>query len=395
MNRLGATIAALITLGPALAGAATLEEGVALKNEKKLAEAASVFAEVVRDNPTDASALIQWATVLGWLGRYDESIAAWSRAVEQKPGDPDVVMGLARVEYWKGDLAPARKRMDALLAAAPNNADAFALAGDICSADHDLECAHGDYLRANEIAPSAELSKKLEGANGPLAWRFDSGGQIDSYDKNSGRGNEGSFFVQGSWQLASSLVLSGGYEQLHQFGQVDHRFNLGGYLHPLDGLLLTARVAVSPSENTIAPWEASGGVELHVAGPITALANVRHLDFSNQGVTIVGGGARFDSGAWSLMAQGGAVFSTINATQAFGTGRVEYAFSDDWRGYVGFARGAQAQFLLPTEIATDVTAGLMWQIDRQWGIRLDYTYEKFGDDTYVRNSVGSALTFKF
>ena len=195
--------------------------------------------------------------------------------------------------------------------------------------------------------------------------------------------------------MLNALVLSGGYEQLHQFGQVDHRFNLGGYLHPIDGLLLTARVAVSPSEKTIAPWEASGGIELHVAGPVTALANVRHLDFSNQGVTIVGGGARLDIDAWSIMGQGGFVYSTISATQAFGTGRIEYAFSDDWRGYVGFARGAQAQFLLPTEIATDVTAGLMWQIDRQWGIRLDYTYEKFGDNTYVRNSVGSALTFKF
>jgi hypothetical protein len=89
------------------------------------------------------------------------------------------------------------------------------------------------------------------------------------------------------------------------------------------------------------------------------------------------------------------VYSTISATQGFGSGRLEYAFSDDWRGYAGFARGAQAQFLLPTEIATDVTAGLIWQIDRRWGVRLDYTYEKFGDNTYVRNSVGSALTFKF
>src|SRR5215813_12283629 len=127
MNRLSVLVALLFTFGPVFG--ATLEEGIALKNDKKLVEAEGVFAEVVKDNPTDAAALVQWATVLGWLGRYEESIAAWSRAVEQKPGDPDVVMGLARVEYWKGDLAPARKRMDALLAAAPNNADAFVLAG--------------------------------------------------------------------------------------------------------------------------------------------------------------------------------------------------------------------------------------------------------------------------
>src|SRR5262249_57902805 len=101
-----------------------------------------------------------------------------------------------------------------------------------------------------------------------------------------------------------SFVLSGGYEQLRQFGKVDHRFNLGGYLHPMDGLLLTARVAVSPTADTIAPWEASGGVELHVAGPVTALATLRHLDFSNQGVNIFGAGARIDAGARALLGQG-------------------------------------------------------------------------------------------
>jgi len=250
------------------------------------------------------------------------------------------------------------------------------------------------------------LEKKLAGAAGPPAGRFDAGGQVDSYD--TPRNVEGSFFVQGSWQALSSLVVSGGYEQLHQFGQTDHRFNIGGYLHPYDPLLLTVRVALSPSANTIAPWEASGGAELHVAGPVTALANVRHLDFpatqdsvthaaiAANGVTIVGAGARLDLDAWSVSAQGGLVFSTRDDLQAFGVGRVEYAIADAWHVYAGVAVGGQAQFLLPPETALDVTAGVLWQIDGAWGVRLDYTFEQFGfPEAYQRHSIGSALTFKF
>jgi len=383
---------ATLALAAGAARGATFEEGLALKKQEKLAEAEQVFAEVVREQPTDAAALEQWATLLGWLGRHDDSIAAWRRALEQKPDHPDYVMGLARVQYWKGELAPARERLDALLVAMPGNVDALALAGDVCAAQKDLGCARERYLAAQAVSPSAELTKKLAGTAGPLLWRFDAGGQLDSYDVD--RGIEGSFFVQASWRPLDPLVVSAGYEQLHQFGQVDHRLNVGAYLHPFAALVLSAKVAISPTADTVAPWEASGGAELKVAAPVTALANVRHLDFPNEGVTIVGGGARVDVGSVSLIGQGGLVASTTNSLQAFGSGRIEYAIDDDWRIYAGFARGGQAQLLLPLAIATDVVAGVTWQVDRNFGLRLDYTYEAFGD-FYVRNSLASALTYKF
>ena len=86
--------------------------------------------------------------------------------------------------------------------------------------------------------------------------------------------------------------------------------------------------------------------------------------------------------------------STVNSLQGYGTGRVEYAIGDDWRVYAGVARGGQAQLRLERKIATDIVAGVTWQVDRTFGLRLDYTYEAFGD-LYVRNSLGSALTCKF
>src|SRR5215470_2247225 len=354
------------------AQAASFEEGLALKKDNKLAEAESVFAAVVQENPDDAAALSEWATVLGWLGRFDDSIVAWKLVVEKKDS-PDAEMALARVLYWKGELKPARQRLEQLLAAAPDNADALVLAGDVCAADHDFGCARADYGRAQAIAPSAEIEKKLAGAAEPPRFRFDAGGQVDDYYQGD-RGTEGSFFVQGSFRVAAPVVVTGGYEQLHQFGKLDHRANVGAYVHPIDALLLSARFAVSPTADTIARWEASGGADLHVVGPLTLLSSVRHLDFSNEGVTIVGGGARIDIGRWSLSGLGGAAFSTVNDTQAFGQGKLEYSFTDAVRGYAGFARGRQAQLLLPPPVATDVTAGITWSIAASWALRFDYTW---------------------
>ena len=228
-------------------------------------------------------------------------------------------------------------------------------------------------------------------SSGPPAWRFDAGGQLDG---NSVRGVEGSLFVQASFRALAPLVISAGYEQLHQFGEVDHRLNAGAYLRPFAALVLNARVAISPTADTVGPWEASGGAELKLAAPVTALLNVRHLDFPAEGVTIVGGGARVDVGRLALIGQGGLVASTVNSLQGFGTGRVEYAIGDDWRVYAGLARGGQAQLRVAPAIATDIVAGVTWQVDRNFGLRLDYTYEAFGDE-YVRNSLGSALTCKF
>src|SRR5262249_4849941 len=280
--------------------------------------------------------------------------------------------GISRVQYWKGELAPAHERMGELVRAEPKNADALALLGDICMAQHDVACAHDSYAGAAAIAPSEVLEKKLANAAAPPVARFDVGGQVDRYD--SDRNVEGSFFVQGSWNALSSLVLSGGYEQLHQFGQTDHRVNIGGFVHPIDDLLLNIRLAISPSANTVASWELNGGAELHVGGPVTALAGVRHLDFKEgtpagatvaaNGVTIISAGARLDLGDWAITGQGGVVLSTRDSTQGYGAGKVEYAVTDAVRVYAGVAVGGQTQFALPTETALDVAAGVTWQIDR-------------------------------
>src|SRR5262249_47671361 len=162
---------------------------------------------------------------------------------------------------------------------------------------------------------------KLERVEGPPARRLDVGGTLDQY--GTARGSEGSFFAQASAQVAEPLVLSAGYEQLHQFGFVDHRINATAYLRASESLLLSGRFAFSPGAQTVAHTDTSGSAELRFASFVSGLVTVRHLAFSDNGVTIVGPGVRLDFGAASLLLQAGAVFSTVNSTQGYGQGRFE------------------------------------------------------------------------
>ena len=222
---------------------------------------------------------------------------------------------------------------------------------------------------------------------------------------NTPRNLEGSFFAQGSWQVTGPLVLSAGYEQLHQFGQVDHRLNLAAYFNPVDSLQLGARIAVSPSANTIANWDAALSAEQKIASFVSALVTLRHLDFSDNGVTILGPGLRLSYAPLSLLLSGGPVFSTVFSTQAFGQGRLEWTATGALTLYGGYSRGGEAQHvagsaLLPpgspaTEIRTSssIVGGALWQLDRSFGLRLDFTHED-REAAYARNSYGSAMTLR-
>lgn len=391
-----------------LMAAASFEEGLQLKKQEKFAQAEAVFAELLREKPDDLPALMQWATLLGWLGRFDDSIGAWRRALDLRPPAKDALdcrIALSRVQYWKGDLPQSRGRLEQVVEEAPRELDALVLLGDVCTAQHDPACARSAYQRARALDPgNPELGKKLARTAAPVRGRLDAGGTVDGYD--TARGTEGSFFAQGSWQVTAPLVLSAGYEQLHQFSQVDHRLNLTAYLNPTSALQLGARVAVSPGAHTIANWDAAVSAEQRLASFVSALVTVRHLDFSDNGVTIVGPGVRLGYAAFSLLLSGGPVFSTVFSTQAFGQGRLEWAATDALALYAGYSRGGEAQHVagaaaLPagaptTEIRTtsDLTAGSLWQIDRAFGLRLDYTHEH-RQSTYTRNSLGSALTWRF
>ena len=97
-------------------------------------------------------------------GRHDEARQLCEKAIREKPGDPALNHLLAAILFEEGDIAAARSRVEASLAAWPGNAPARLLAERIARAADNVDAALVHTRRAVTPAPGAEVL--LEQARG-------------------------------------------------------------------------------------------------------------------------------------------------------------------------------------------------------------------------------------
>ncbi len=87
-------------------------------------------------------------------GALDEAIAQFARALELRPGFPDIRLSHARALVERGRLPEAAASLDALLSANPRNLDALLLRGLAAYLQEDLETAGAFWTRAAEAHPA-------------------------------------------------------------------------------------------------------------------------------------------------------------------------------------------------------------------------------------------------
>jgi cytochrome c-type biogenesis protein CcmH/NrfG len=138
------------------------DKGLQFKKDGMFAQAAKVFSGIVSKDPKDADALVQLATLQGWLEKYDESIKTWEAALELAPKSADFRLGLARVLYWKKDYSRASSELKTVLRASPKLVEGWTLLGDVYAASARSPETLKAYLKAQELAPDdAEIAKKV------------------------------------------------------------------------------------------------------------------------------------------------------------------------------------------------------------------------------------------
>ena len=87
-------------------------------------------------------------------GALDEAIAQFARALELRPGFPDIRLAHARALIERGRLAEGAASLDALLAANPRSLDALLLRGLSAYLQEDLDTAGTFWTRAAEAHPA-------------------------------------------------------------------------------------------------------------------------------------------------------------------------------------------------------------------------------------------------
>jgi YaiO family outer membrane protein len=385
---------------PTLLGAATFDEGLALKRSERFPEAIVVFTALVEAEPRNVDALEQLATLLGWQQRYSEAIATWERALALAPGRVSLRVGRARVWYWQGRLAAALEEVTTLLHDHPGDFDLLEFAGDLQRANGDPGAARALYGQALAIDPSvSELRRKLERTRAPRLWRLDAGGILDDYAPDAGgrggaRNHEQSAYLALGHRWTPALTTAGGIDWQHHFGLVDWRWGLDAALVVDNDWTFSARGAVSESPHFLARWEGGGAIEWRAATWLAPHATVRELAYPDERITSYAPGLRVQPNAW--LALDGIWYlttSSVNPDTRAALGRITLTLGD-WAPYVLVSHGEENVPPLGVASTTTIGAGLVWQASSALGLRVDASHE---DRTgfYQRTSVGGGIFILF
>src|SRR5688572_18263338 len=87
-------------------------------------------------------------------GALDEAIAQYARALELRPGFPDIRLSHARALVERGRLPEAGQSLDTLLSSNPRNLDGLLLRGLAAYLQDDLPSAESFWRRASEAHPA-------------------------------------------------------------------------------------------------------------------------------------------------------------------------------------------------------------------------------------------------
>ncbi len=116
--------------------------------------ALALYRVILSEDPAADSTLVEMADVFEYRANEADSAIAYLRAyLERRPDDRAVRMRLAHLLVWNGHLAEAEAETEALLAARPADAEAWALLGDLRRWSGDRVGAAQAYQQSLDLAP--------------------------------------------------------------------------------------------------------------------------------------------------------------------------------------------------------------------------------------------------
>ncbi len=391
----GLVVATLLASALAVSlSAQTLEDALRLEKEQKFAQALEVLKAVSLRQPENAEVLSQLATVEGWLQRYDDSIAAWERALILQPDNVDSHVGLARVSFWKGDFPRAEHEANTALKSQPHSLEALALMGDIQLARGRSRQAHAYYLEAQEQNPgSAELKQKLLNAIDSPRWRVDLGYGADNYDKL--RGHEAGTYEQVGYKLNHVTDLWVQHQYLNHFSRVDNTIEFGGARRLSKFAVANADVAFTPNNDFEPNWRTHLGAEYQARSWLGFTGDVRVLAYDSGNVQTYMPGIRVRLRPWAELSFRDGV--SHNLDQTITTNwivRGDFQPRERLALYAGYSRGVEDIPPLRSAFNEVYFTGLVMNATRHWGFRLDWAYED-RPTFYRRLSVSPGLNYRF
>lgn len=375
--------------------AASLEDGIALKREQKLAEAEAVFAQLLQKNPADFAALRELATVQGWQGRHADAAATWRLAVAAQPEAADARIGLARVLYWSEQREAALNELEPVLRDDPANYDALLLRGDILIAQGDRAAARAAYEQARGAKPGnddRDIALLLARTDTPLRSRIDAGYAYERY--NSTRGDESGSYVQAGTALGENLSTYLRWDRLNQFDSIDNQYVAGAYWNLTPRWLLFAEAGGTPDADFRPRVQAQTAVEWLSQGFVQPLLGYRYFGYAFGEVHTLTPGLRLPRLGIGALELRYALSRNTDESET-GVAGARYGWTRGrFSPYLAIYDGEEALPPQPEASFTSYAAGCVVNLDRNWSARIDYAYEN-RPVFYIHHTAALGLTYRF
>lgn len=418
-----------------------LREALAARQAGQYALARDKFNAVLAADPNRPDVLHQ----LGLNDAYDKAYPAaldhLAAAQSLAPGDVDITLDRARVLSWNNRIPEAATLVDGVLAAHPDNAEAWdlrsrlhwyqsqpvdaeaaarkAVALDPLSTDFKLMlaqslAAQGRYPEAADLAreiapqrpkdPDVAALLQAETDNRPRPWRVDLALAHSSFERIPMQDWNG-ISVQLNRQISEADTVYGRVDGANRYSQTDTSLTVGDAHVFRPGFGGYAEATVTPSATYFPKWRLAGGAELRVRddqAPVGATflsldGSIAHYNSGTSYGLTPGVIQYLDGGrAWVTLYLSNTIDAQSHYLNGWGV-RGDLLVGTDWNVHAGYSRAPESDYEITggvISVVRDFTLGASWQATPDLSLRLDWLHEDRAN-SYIRQEVVLGGSYRF
>jgi len=128
---------------------------------------------------------------------------------------------------------------------------------------------------------------------------------------------------------------------------------------------------------------------------VTPTIGIKYLAYRDGNVNLYTPGVHVQPIPWLGFLYRHSISKNITGPNTEGwQAQLDLQIEEKGSSYLGYSQGNEALPPLSTAFNEIIFAGVIFQLSKDWAVRIDYSYEN-RPNFFIRSSIGTGLTFKF
>ena len=352
-------------------------------------------------------AALQESRALAARQHYDAALAILEQARAEHPGDGEIVLAIARINLWKGDLMAAGQELAGLGVRDRANPDARLLFARLAFLQGDGARAERIYREVIQEFPDYQDARdglaqvqKARTARTSRRWRMDAGHEFSTFSRRD-QPDWTSQFLQLTRRAADGRQAGyGKVTRYSQFDRVDTEYELGYACRCTRRFGGYSYFQLAPDADFRPDYRLAAGGSLQLGDresgqlPVWWLVDARFDDYDMTRVLNLNTGLRVEvRPGWQVATRAIGV-AQEDARRLFGWDlRLDGALRDNWRMYAGYAHAPETEAGITVDTRT-LFAGMVFDPGPATSVRVGYARDD-RENSWIRHVYNVSFTYFF